>query len=327
MPHMSIGTQEYLDIYRTMRRIREFENAAADLWHDAEIHGELHLSNGHEAVAAGIGAHLHDEDAVAGTHRAHNAAIAKGVDLGPMLAEILGRETGLSRGKGGHMHLFDPETNFGCSGIIGAGLPLSLGPALAADFRGTDAVSVAFLGEGAANQGSFHESLNLASAWDLPVVFVIEDDNWAVSMTKPETTAVESNTDRAVGHGMPGLSVDGMNPREMYNAAGFAVQRARAGNGPTLIEAACYHYRGHFETVPQEAVADEEELAAWRERDPLPRARQELAADLDVSEADLDAIDEEATAAVEEAVEFALESPLPDPEVALDNVFVSGGSA
>lgn len=224
------------------------------------------------------------------------------------------------------MHLFDPHTNFGCSGIIGAGLPLSLGPALAGEFRDTDIVSVAFLGEGAANQGSFHESLNLASTWELPVVFVIEDDKWAVSMTKTETTAVESNTDRAVGHDMPGLAVDGMNPREMYNAAGYAVQRARNGDGPTLIEAACYHYRGHFETVPQEAVADEEELEAWRERDPLPRARAELKDEYGVSDTELDAIDDEVAQEVEDAVEFALDSSLPDSGVALENVFVEEGS-
>lgn len=323
---MVIGKHDYLELYRVMRRIREFENAAADLWHDAEIHGELHLSNGHEAVAAGIGAHLREDDAVAGTHRAHNAAIANGIDIEAMLAEILGRKTGLSRGKGGHMHLFDPDTNFGCSGIIGAGLPLSLGPALTATVRGTDAVSVAFLGEGAANQGSFHESLNLASAWDLPVVFVIEDDKWAVSMTKTETTAVESNTDRALGHDLPGLAVDGMDPREMYTAGGYAVQRARSGGGPTLIEAECYHYRGHFETVPQEAVADEEEMAAWRDRDPLPRARRELADDFGVPETDLDAIDDEVAAEVEAAVEFARDSPLPESEIALETVFAEGGA-
>jgi TPP-dependent pyruvate/acetoin dehydrogenase alpha subunit len=322
---MTINEQEYREMYRVMRRIRAFENAAAELWEEGEIHGELHLANGHEAVAAGISAHLREEDSVAATHRAHNAAIAKGVDIKPMLAEILGRETGLSRGKGGHMHLFDPETNFGCSGIIGAGLPLSLGPGLAADLEGTDAVSVAYLGEGAANQGSFHESLNMASVWDLPVIFVIEDDKWAVSMTKGETTAVDSNTDRAIGQDMPGLSVNGMNPRDVSATAGYAVQRARNGAGPTLIEAECYHYSGHFEALPQEALAPDE-LEEWRERDPLPQARQELRDEFGVSEDDLDAIDSEVRDEVDEAVEFALDSPLPDAEVGLENVFAEEGS-
>jgi pyruvate dehydrogenase E1 component alpha subunit len=322
---MTVNDQEYIDLYWVMRRIREFETAVADLWADSEIHGELHLSNGHEAVAAGVGAHLREEDSVAGTHRAHNAAIAKGVDLKPLLAEILGRETGFSRGKGGHMHLFDPDTNFGCSGIIGAGLPLSLGPGMVASFRDTDAVSVAFLGEGAANQGSFHESLNLASVWNLPVVFVIEDDKWAVSMTKGETTAVESNAIRADGYDMSGLAIDGMDPREVHTTADNAVERARNGAGPTLIEAQCYHYSGHFEALPQEALAPDE-LEEWRERDPLPRARQELRDEFDVSEDDLDAIDEEIDEEVADAVEFARESSLPDPEVGLENVFTEGSA-
>lgn len=323
---MALNSEEYTDMYRSMRRIRAFETAAADLWADGEIHGELHLSTGHEAVAAGVGAHLSDEDAIAGTHRAHNAAVAKGVDLKPLLAEILGRETGLSRGKGGHMHLFDTDTNFGCSGIIGAGLPLSLGPGIAATFRDTDTVSVAFLGEGAVNQGSFHESLNLASVWDLPVIFVIEDDKWAVSMTKGETTAVDSNTDRALGYDMPGLAVDGMTPREVHAAGDYAIERARSGAGPTLIEASCYHYDGHFESLPQEAIAPDE-LEEWRDLDPLPRARRELQNEFDVSEADLDAIDEEIEDEVADAVAFALDSPLPDPDVALENVFAEEGSA
>ena len=150
---MSTNAEEYAEMYRSMHRIRAFETAAADLWTDGEIHGELHLSSGHEAVAAGIGAHLRDEDAIVGTHRAHNAAVATGVDLYPLLAEILGREAGLSRGKGGHMDLFDTDTDFGCSEIIGAGLPPSLGPGIAATFRDIDTVSVAFLGEGARESG------------------------------------------------------------------------------------------------------------------------------------------------------------------------------
>jgi len=223
------------------------------------------------------------------------------------------------------MHLFDPDTNFGCSGIIGAGLPLSLGPGMAASFRDTDAISVAFLGEGAANQGSFHESLNLASVWNLPVVFVIEDDKWAVSMTKGETTAVESNAIRADGYDMPGLAIDGMDPREVHTTADNAIERARNGAGPTLIEAQCYHYSGHFEALPQEALAPDE-LKEWRERDPLPRARQELRDEFDVSEDDLDAIDEEIDEEVADAVEFARESSLPDPEVGLENVFTEGSA-
>jgi pyruvate dehydrogenase E1 component alpha subunit len=322
---MRVTRETYTNLYRSMRRIREFELASGELWADGEMHGELHLSTGQEAVAAGVCAHLEKEDTVGSTHRAHNAAIAKGVDLDPMLAEILGRETGLSRGKGGHMHLFDTNVNFGCSALVGGGLPLSLGPGLAATFRGTDDASVAFLGEGAANEGTFHESLNLASVWDLPVVFVIEDDKWAVSMSKEETTAVDSNTDRAIGHDMPGLAVDGMNPREVYAAGGYAIERARNGAGPTLIEASCYHYSGHFESFPQEALAPDE-LEEWRERDPLPRARRELRDEFGVSEDELNAIDNEVDEEIADAVEFALESPLPDPEVALENVFAEEGA-
>lgn len=223
------------------------------------------------------------------------------------------------------MHLFDAERNFGTSGIVGAGLPLSLGPAAAADMRGTDDVSVAFLGTGATNQGAFHESLNLAAVWELPVVFVVEDDRWAVSMSKEETTGVASNVERARGNGLEGIHVDGMNPRETYAAAGYAVERARNGGGPTLLEAECYHFRGHFETFPREAVAPEE-LEAWRERDPIPRARRELRGEYGVPVDDLDEIDESVEAEVGAAVEAALDSPLPDPSVALENVFTDAGT-
>lgn len=321
---MPLEKDEFLSLYRVMRRIREVENELAELWKKGKIHGELHLSNGQEGVAAGVCAHLQDDDAVGGTHRAHNAAIAKGVDLRQMLAEILGRKTGLSRGKGGHMHLFDSETNFGCTGIVGAGTPISLGPALAAQYKDTGNVSISFLGEGAVNQGSFHESLNLASLWDLPVVFVIEDNKWGVSVPKQQSTAVDWNTKKAPGYDIPGIRVDGMDVREMYHAAGQAIRRARNGNGPTLIEAECYHYQGHFETLPQEML-DEEELAEWRERDPIPRARQELQEEFDVPEEELDSIDSEINDEVEEAVKFALESDLPDPEEALENLFIEGG--
>ena len=228
-----------IDLYRTMVLIRTFEAAIlADYHADKKpqwdigaglIPGEMHLAAGQEPVAAGLCAHLNTDDAITGPHRPHHLAIAHGIDLNRMAAEIYGRETGLCRGKGGHMHLFDPVTHFSCSGIIAEGYPVSCGQAFAFKREGKGRISVAVAGEGAANQGAFHESLNLAALWHLPVVFVIEDNDWAISVPRSKSTAVASNAERAAGYGIPGARIEGNDVEAIYEAAGEAVARARAG--------------------------------------------------------------------------------------------------
>jgi len=285
------------------------------------IPGELHLAAGHEASGAGVCQHLRDDDAVTAPHRPHHVAIAKGVDLRRMTAEIFGRETGLGKGKGGHMHLFDPEVNFACSGIIAQGCPPAAGAGLAAKKRNTDSVGVAFLGEGAIDQGGFLESLNFAAVQDLPVVFVVEDNDWAISMPKDRVTDVENGAQRAGGFDMPGVRVDHDDAVAIYEAAGEAIGRARDRNGPTLLEVQVHRRMGHFMGDP-ESYRPEEDQAAAQARDSIER----LAADLrdhGVDDDTLDELREDAHEHVEDAIEWAKDQPEPDPEAAYEDVFVN----
>lgn len=310
-----------IGLFRTMLKIRIFEETSAQAWRDCEIQGELHLYCGQEAVATGVCAHLCPEDAVTADHRSHGPLIAKGVDLKRMMAELFGRKTGLCHGKGGHLHLFDTATNCGCSAVIGACLPLALGPALAAKIIGKDLVSVVFFGEGAANQGTFHESLNLASVWNLPVVFVCHDNRYAISTSKSQSTAIEWNADRAAGYGMPGVLVDGMDVVAVYEAAATAVNRAREGDGPSLIEATCYRYRGHFETDPL-VYLPEGEIDEWKTKDPIDRLKKQLLEHGFLTTKEVEAIREQVAKEVNQALEFAKASPWPDPDIALLHNFV-----
>ena len=285
------------------------------------IPGELHLAAGHEASGAGVCQHLRDDDTVTAPHRPHHVAIAKGVDLERMTAEIFGRETGLGKGKGGHMHLFDPDVNFACSGIIAEGCPPAAGAGLAAKRRDTDSVAVAFLGEGAIDQGAFLESLNFAAVNDLPVVFVIEDNDWAISMPKGRITDVEDGSERAGGFDMPGVRVDRDDAVAVYEAAGEAIGRARDRNGPTLMEVQVHRRMGHFMGDPQSYRPDEDQAAAQR-RDSIDRLEDDLRA----HGVDTDAVAElrdEAHERVEEAIEWAKEQPKPDPEDAYEDMFVN----
>nr|WP_092900583.1 thiamine pyrophosphate-dependent dehydrogenase E1 component subunit alpha [Halostagnicola kamekurae] len=288
------------------------------------IPGELHLAAGHEASAAGVCQHLRDDDTVTAPHRPHHIAIAKGVDLNRMTAEIFGRETGLSEGKGGHMHLFDPEVNFACSGIIAQGCPPAVGAGLAAKKRNEDSVAVAFLGEGAVSQGGFLESLNLAAVQNLPVVFVIEDNDWAISMPKDRVTDLEDASQRAGGFDMPGMRVDSDDATAVYDAAKEAVGRARDGNGPTLLEVQVHRRMGHFMGDPESYRPDEDAEAA-KQRDSIERLASELRA-AGVEDDALEELRENARDRVDDAIEWAKEQPLPDPEDAYSDVFVGSES-
>ncbi|WP_101294411.1 thiamine pyrophosphate-dependent dehydrogenase E1 component subunit alpha [Halegenticoccus soli] len=283
------------------------------------IPGELHLAAGHEAAAAGVCQHLRDDDTVTAPHRPHHVAIAKGVDLDRMTAEIFGRRTGLCKGKGGHMHLFDPDVNFACSGIIAQGCPPAVGAAMAAKKRGTDGVAVAYLGEGAIDQGGFLESLNLASVHDLPVVFVVEDNDWAISMPKERVTDVKNGAQRADGFDMPGVRVDYNDAVAVYEAAAEAVGRARAGNGPTLLEVQVHRHMGHF-MGDAEAYRPDDEVERLKRLDPIDRLADRLRAE-GVDEERLGELRAAAERRVEDAIAFAKEQPEPDPEEAYDDVF------
>lgn len=317
-----------LGLYRTMLLARTFEEAILREYHADKgpgfdigkglIPGEMHLAAGQEPVAAGVCAHLRTDDALTATHRPHHLAIAHGMDLRTMAAEIFGRVDGLGRGRGGHMHLFDPATHFSCSGIIAEGYPPALGMAFAFQRAGSDRVAVAVTGEGAANQGAFHECLNLAALWHLPVVFVVEDNDWGISVPRSASTAVPSNADRAAGYGIPGERIEDNDVDAVWEAAGRAVARARAGEGPSLLEVHTLRLWGHFEG---DAQGYRPELAELPARDPIPAYESRLR---DAGVLDDDAVAaarDDARTRVEEAVAFAKASPVPDPATARSYVF------
>lgn len=316
------------DLYRRMVLIRTFEEVVLREYHADKkpvfdigaglVPGEMHLAAGQEPVAAGVCAHLTVDDAITAPHRPHHLAIAHGVDLGALAGEIFGRETGLGRGRGGHMHLFDPATHFSCSGIIAEGLPPALGQAFAFKRRGTDRVAVAVMGEGAANQGAFHESLNLAALWQLPVVFVVEDNDWGISVPRASSTAVPSNAARAAAYGIPGERVEDNSVEGVYEAAGWAIGRARRGEGPSLIEVHTLRLWGHFEGDAQGYRTDLEGVPG---RDPIPTYEKVLRAAGILDDAEVERVNEESLGLVESAVAAAKAAPMPDPATVTSYVF------
>jgi len=322
-----------LNLYKTMYKIRTYEETLAKIYYEGKsplfdisagpIPGELHLSTGQESSAVGVCAHLRPEDGVVGTHRAHNFAIAKGVDLKKMTAEIFGKATGLSAGKGGHMHLFDPNVNFSCSGIVGASFPQAVGIGIAAKMQGKDYVSIAVGGDGAANQGTFHESLNIASLWKLPVIFVIEDNSWGISVPKGASTSINEVSERAKGYGIPGVTVDGKDVMAVYEVAKEAVERARRGEGPSLLEIKVYRLRGHFEGDPQ-LYRPQEDMEEAKNDDPVLFAEKQLLSKEIVTEEQLNEIKKSIADEINETIDFARNSPYPAPEEALQNVFAGG---
>jgi pyruvate dehydrogenase E1 component alpha subunit len=314
-----LDTAVGLDLLRRMLRIRRFEERMAVLAAAGEVSGHLYI--GEEAVAAGVCAALRDDDYITSTHRGHGHIIAKGGDLGRCMAELYAKATGYCGGKGGSMHIADMALGIiGANGIVGAGLPIASGAALASRLRGRDVVSVSFFGDGASNHGTFHESLNLASVWSLPVVFVCENNGWA-ELTRTEALTAGKIAGRAAGYGIPGVAVDGNDAYAVLATATEAVARARAGEGPTLIEAQTYRVREHNEALLRFSVLRREgEVDEWLARDPIVLHRRRLI-EAGVPEADLDAMDEQVVAEVDAAVEFARSSPGPEPETAFTDVF------
>ncbi len=316
-------------MYATMVKSRHFEACIKLAYLEGKrpvfnmakgpLPGEMHLSDGQEPCAVGVCAHLRAGDTVTATHRPHHVAIAKGVDLHAMAAEIFGKATGLSGGRGGHMHLFDARVNFACSGIIAQGLGPAVGAALAAKLRHQNHVAVAYLGDGAANQGAFHEALNLASVWKVPAVFVIEDNAYGISVSKRDCTAVARNADRAAAYAMPGHHVPGNDPDAIHAAAREAISRARAGDGPSLIEIETIRLEGHF-MGDAEGYRPAGEVDQLRTLDPIPQYRARLLAD-GFDAADLDAAAARAKAEVDSAFLAARAAAYPKPEEAFDHVF------
>jgi acetoin:2,6-dichlorophenolindophenol oxidoreductase subunit alpha len=309
------------EMYRRMVRIRQFELAATDLFKRGQLKGTVHTYIGMEASGVGVCMALRDDDLIAGTHRSHGHNIAKGADIRRMFAELLGKETGYCRGRGGSMHIAAFETgSLGALAVVGSGIPLAVGAGLGFRMRGEDRVAVPFTGDAGANTGNWHESLNMAAAWDLPVVFVLENNHWGVSTRIEDMVKQPDLSARAAGYGMPGVRVDGFDVLAVHEAATAAVARARAGEGPTLLVTESYRIDGHYAGEP-EVYRDRAEVAEWRKQDPIVRFRARLVDEGLVGVADLDAIDAEVAALVKEAIEFAKASPEPDPATALDYIY------
>jgi pyruvate dehydrogenase E1 component alpha subunit len=308
--HLDKGT--LVQLYETMVTIREFETRVREEFAKGKIPGFVHLYAGEEAVATGAIAHLRPNDTITSTHRGHGHCVAKGCDVNGMMAEIFGKVTGLCRGKGGSMHIADVSKGMlGANGIVGGGPPLACGAALTAKVLGTNQVCACFFGDGASEQGTFHESMNLAAIWKLPVVFVAENNGFAESTPVSYHCSIENIGDRAAGYGVPGVSVDGMDVFAVYEAAQQAVARARKGQGPSLIECKTYRYHGHFEGDQQLYKTDQLQQGMM-DRDPLKLFRATVTQQGLLSHAELDAIDAKSKKLIEDAVSFAESSPYPD---------------
>ncbi len=310
-------------MYRRMAIIRQFEEKAAALVNQGKLVGEVHSYAGQEASGVGVCLALEQDDYITSTHRGHGHVIAKGADLKLMMAELFGRKNGLCKGKGGSMHVADVSLGIlGANGIVAGGLPIATGAAFSAQVRDSSQVAVCFFGDGASNEGAFHETMNLASAWKLPVVFVCENNKYhEFSPSAPVTAGTIHG--RAAAYEMPGVKVDGQDVMAVYQAAQEAIARARAGEGPSLIETDTYRYYGHF--IGEENLfppyRSEEEIESWRKRDPIILFRAWLIEQGYAAEADLKAIDEQVEADIEEAAAFAEDSPWPEAEEALEDVF------
>lgn len=312
-----------LDAYRTMRTIRSFEDRLHHEFAKGDIPGFVHLYAGEEASATGVCSHLDGRDSIASTHRGHGHCIAKGVDVLEMMAEIYGRTTGSCHGKGGSMHIADLSKGMlGANGIVGGGPPLICGTALAAKLQGTGGVGVAFFGDGASNQGTTLEALNLASVWNLPAIFVAENNGYAEATASTWSVAADNIADRAAGFGMPGVIVDGFDFFGVHEVAGEAIERARAGGGPTLIEVKFTRYYGHFEG-DQQTYRGDEVARALDDQDCLKTFRTRVTAAGELTHAQLDAIDGEVAALIDQAVAEALEAPKPTRNDLETDVYIS----
>ncbi|HOK17997.1 MAG TPA: pyruvate dehydrogenase (acetyl-transferring) E1 component subunit alpha [Caldisericia bacterium] len=318
---MEIPKETLLTMYERMVRIRKFEEKASELFAQAKLPGFIHLYIGQEASGVGVCAALRDDDYITSTHRGHGNVIAKGGEPKYMMAELYGKITGYCKGKGGSMHIADAEKGIlGANGIVGAGLPIATGAALSIKLRKSDQVVVCFFGDGASNQGTFHESINMGSLWKLPVVYVCENNQYGEFTSQKRHQVITDISQRATAYGIPGVTVDGMDVLAVYEAAVEAVKRAREGNGPTLLETKTYRFHGHFEGDPQ-LYRDKAEVEEWMRKDPIPRFEKQLLDNNVVTEEELKAIQNRIQQEIDDAVKFAEESPYPEDNEAVKDIY------
>ncbi len=309
------------DALLTMWQIRRFEEAVDDLFARGLMHGTMHLSIGQEASATGACLALREDDAITSTHRGHGHCIGKGADLTRMMAELLAKETGYCRGRGGSMHIADVATgNLGANGIVAGGIPIAAGAALAYQLRGQDHVVACFFGDGATNEGAFHEAVNLAAIWKLPVVFICENNKYGMSFSTEKSMAVATIAERASAYGIPGVNVDGNDVEAVYDAVHAAVERARAGDGPTLVENVTYRWKGHSKS-DKNLYRTREEISEWRDKDPILRFEGVVRDRGLLSDEEIQAVRTEAMESIRDAVRTANAAPDADPSDLLDGVF------
>jgi pyruvate dehydrogenase E1 component alpha subunit len=318
---MEIPKEKLIAMYQGMLRLRHFEDRVKDLFAAGEMPGFVHLYLGEEAVAVGACSALEKHDYITSTHRGHGHILAKGGEMKYMMAELYGKATGYNKGKGGSMHIAWPELGIlGANGIVSGGIPIATGAALSAKYRKSGQAAICFFGDGAASEGTFHESVNIASAFKLPVVYVCENNLYGVSTRQSDVRNIEDIADRGAAYGIPGLIIDGNDVIAVYEAVVEAVRRAKNGEGPTLIECKTYRWRTHFEGEP-DTYRPPEEVAYWLKKEPIAPFKAKLIEMRILTEDEAEAIEQGVMAELAEAVEFARQSPLPDPETALEGLW------
>lgn len=318
---MTLSIARKRDLLRQMYTIRAFEEMAEQLYIRGKVHGTMHLSIGMEASAVGSIAALRPDDLILSTHRGHGHCIAKGADLNLMMCEFMGKENGYCRGRGGSMHIADVKGgNLGANGVVGGGIATAMGVGLGLKMQKRDQVILCFFGDGAANLGSFHESLNMCAIWKLPVVYVCENNQYAMSFSVKRAFAIERISDRAAAYGMPGVTVDGNDLLTVYKAVSQAVERARAGEGPSLVENVTYRWRGHSKSDVNR-YRTKEEIEAWKQKCPIKRFRALLIDEGILTEDEAGQIEREAYGAIDASVEFAEASPEPDVAAIEEGVY------
>jgi pyruvate dehydrogenase E1 component alpha subunit len=323
---MEINKEKRLDLYNTMVKIRLFEERIVDLYARGLVPGLAHLYIGEEAIAAGVCAVLRADDYITSTHRGHGHVIAKGADLKPMMAELFGKKTGYCKGKGGSMHIADIDIGIlGANGIAGGGLPIAVGAGLSIKLRKTDQVTACFFGDGASNNGTFHESLNLASLHKVPVIFVCENNQYGISLSQSRHQAIKDIAVRGTGYDMPSMVVDGNDVVEVYGATSKAIGRARAGEGPTLIECKTYRWRGHHEGDPNQGrrYRTAEEIEEWKKRDPIRRLGDRLLEEKILTKKKIASIEARVNEEIDQAVAYANQGEFPTVEEMYEDVLLT----
>lgn len=311
-------------MYQKMLEIRQFEDQVHEQFAKGILPGFVHLYAGEEAVAVGVCAHLNEKDSITSTHRGHGHCIAKECDLNGMMAEIYGKATGLCKGKGGSMHIADLDKGMlGANGIVGGGFPLACGAALTAKYKKTDNVSVCFFGDGANNHGTFHEGINLAAIWKLPVIFIAENNGYGEATPFTYASSCKTIADRAIGYDIPGVRVDGKDVLAVYQAAEEAIERARRGEGPSLIECVTYRNYGHFEGDAQKYKKEQDKKVHQKEKDAILQFKNYILQENLLGDKELEAVEKSVEEAIKQAVKFSEESPYPNASDLLTDVYVS----